>query len=74
MKALGIDIDLSDLTTVAHQAEEEMKKLAAEAMQEFITSYTKPVWPQEEVEEGELEEEDEEDEDDEEDEREHGDN
>jgi hypothetical protein len=36
-----------------------MKKLAAEAMGEFIDRYTKPVWPpEEEEEEEELEDED----------------
>jgi proteasome assembly chaperone (PAC2) family protein len=73
MKALGIEIDLADLTNVARQAEDEMKRLAAEAMQEFITSYTKPVWPQEESEEGDTDDDEEEEEDDEIDE-EHGDN
>jgi hypothetical protein len=38
-----------------------MKKLAAEAMGEFISSYTKPVWPPEEEDD---EDEDDEDEDD----------
>jgi hypothetical protein len=40
-----------------------MKRLAAEAMEEFITSYTKPVWPPEECEEGEEEEEEDDDDD-----------
>ncbi|MBM3148400.1 MAG: hypothetical protein FJZ88_00010 [Chloroflexi bacterium] len=58
-KVLNIDVDLSELTTVAKESEEEMKKLAAEAMGEFIDRYTKPVWPPEEEED--LEEEEEED-------------
>ncbi len=61
-KILGIDIDLSGLAALAKESEEEMKKLAAEAMGEFIDRYTKPVWPPEEEEaEDEEEEEDEED-------------
>jgi len=61
-KILDIDIDLSGLATSAKEAEEEMKKLAAEAMGEFIDRYTKPVWPSEEEEEDEDEDdEDEED-------------
>lgn len=58
-KILDIDIDLAELTMLAKEAEEEMKKLAAEAMGEFIDRYTRPVWPpEEEEEEGEEEEED----------------
>ena len=60
LKILGIEIDLSDLSVMAKHADEEMKKMAAEAMEEFITSYTKPVWRQEYDEEEDEEEEDEE--------------
>ena len=60
-KILGTDIDLAELATVAKEADEEMKNLAAEAMGEFIDRYTKPVWPQEED-----EDEDDDDDDDEE--------
>ena len=66
VKILDIDIDLAELALLARQTDEEMKKLAAEAMEEFITSYTKPVWPPEEAEEYEEGEEEEEEEDDEE--------
>jgi proteasome assembly chaperone (PAC2) family protein len=62
VKMLNIDIDLSELASLAKQADEEMKKLAAEAMEEFITSYTKPVWPPEEEYEEDEEDEDDEDE------------
>ena len=62
VQMLDIDIDLSELASLAKQADEEMKKLAAEAMEEFITSYTKPVWPPEEEYEEEEEEDDEDDE------------
>ena len=59
-KVLDIDIDTDALSILAKQSEEEMKMLAAEAMDEFISRYTKPVWPKEDDEEYE-EEEDEED-------------
>ncbi len=56
-KILGIDINLAELAKVAKESEEEMKRLAAEAMGEFIDRYTKPVWPPEEEEEEEEDEE-----------------
>ena len=59
-KILDIDINLSELAKLAKESDEEMKKLAAEAIEEFIDRYTKPVWPPEE-EEVEIEEEEEED-------------
>jgi len=63
---LEINLDLEELSKVAAQSEETMKNIAAEAMGQFITSYTKPVWPPpeqgEEYEEEEIDEEDEEDE------------
>jgi len=43
-KILGIDIDLAELAVLAKESDEEMKRLAAEAMSEFIDHYTKPVW------------------------------
>ena len=60
---LGIKVDTADLSIAANKADDEMKRMAAEAMGEFITSYTKPVWPQDEYEE---EDEDDDEEDDEE--------
>jgi proteasome assembly chaperone (PAC2) family protein len=62
---LRIKVDTTDLSIAANKADDEMKRMAAEAMGEFITSYTKPVWPQEEYEEDD-DDEDEEEEDDEE--------
>jgi uncharacterized protein len=55
-KILAIDINLSELAKLAKESDEQMKKLAAEAMEEFIDRYTKPVWPPEEEEIGEIEE------------------
>ena len=45
-KMLGIDIDMTELSEVAKEADEEMKKLAAEAMGEFIGRFTQPIWEQ----------------------------
>jgi proteasome assembly chaperone (PAC2) family protein len=56
-KILGINVNLAELARVAKESDEEMKKLAAEAMGEFIDRYTKPVWPAEEEEEEEEDEE-----------------
>jgi proteasome assembly chaperone (PAC2) family protein len=56
-KILGIDINLAELAKVSKESEEEMKRLAAEAMGEFIDRYTRPVWPPEEEEEEEEDEE-----------------
>ncbi len=66
-KILAIDISTSDLAKLAKESDEQMKKLAAEAMEEFIDRYTKPVWPPEEEEIEESEEIDEEEEEDNED-------
>jgi uncharacterized protein (TIGR00162 family) len=60
IQMLNIKIDLTELSGIAKQTDEEMKRLAAEAMEEFITSYTKPVWPPEEEDEEEEEGDDEE--------------
>ena len=61
-KILAININTSELAKVAKESDEQMKKLAAEAMEEFIDRYTKPVWPPEEEEVEEIEEIDEEEE------------
>lgn len=50
-KMLDIEIDLSELVGLVKEAEEEMKKIAAEAMGEFIDQFTKPLWEQREEEE-----------------------
>ena len=60
VKVLDIEVELNELAALAKESEAEMKKLAAEAMSEFIDHYTKPVWPPEEEGE-EIDEEDEED-------------
>ena len=50
---LGIEISLGELISLAREAEEEMKKVAAEAMGEFIDQFTKPIWEEEPREEEE---------------------
>ena len=62
LKVLDIEIDLAELTRVAEESDQQMKKLAAQAMGEYIDRYTRPVWPSpEEDEEYEEDDEDEED-------------
>jgi proteasome assembly chaperone (PAC2) family protein len=62
LKVLDVQVDLADLTRIADESDQQMKKLAAQAMGEYIDRYTRPVWPQSEEEETEEgEEEDEED-------------
>lgn len=66
LKILDVKIDLDDLAKIAEESDQQMKRLAAQAMGEYIDRYTRPIWPAPE-EEGEFEEGDEEDEEDEED-------
>lgn len=44
-KVLGVGVDLAELREQAREAEEEMKRLAVQAMGEFIDRFTKPIWP-----------------------------
>lgn len=57
IKILGINVNLDELAKLAKESDEEMKKIAAEAMGEYIDRYTKPVWPPEDEEEDEEDEE-----------------
>ena len=61
LKVLDIDIDLNDLAKIAEESDQQMKRLAAQAMGEYIDRYTRPIWPTPEDEEEFEEEEDEED-------------
>jgi proteasome assembly chaperone (PAC2) family protein len=61
---LDLKIDLTDLAKIAEESDQQMKKLAAQAMGEYIDRYTKPIWPPSEDEEDFEEDEDEEDEED----------
>lgn len=61
LKVLHIEIDLAELAKIAEDSDQQMKKLAAQAMGEYIDRYTRPVWPPpEDEEEFEEDEEDEE--------------
>ena len=58
LSVIGVSVDMTEMTENARQAEEEMKKLAVQAMGEFIDNFTKPIWPpgpegEEDEEEGE---------------------
>ena len=59
IQVLGIEVELNELAVLAKESEDEMKKLAAEAMGEFIDRYTRPVWPPEEEEDTDEEDEEE---------------
>ncbi len=48
---LDIKIDLSELTQLANETREAMKRAAAEAMGEYIDYFTEPIWEQDEEEE-----------------------
>jgi proteasome assembly chaperone (PAC2) family protein len=58
---LDIKIDLSELTQLANETREGMKRAAAEAMGEYIDYFTEPIWEQDEGDDDEEEDEDEED-------------
>ena len=50
-KMLGIEIDLTELSNLAKQADEEMERIAKRATAEFIDRFTEPIWEQDEDEE-----------------------
>jgi proteasome assembly chaperone (PAC2) family protein len=50
-RILNIKIDLSELTQLANETREGMKRAAAEAMGEYIDYFTEPIWEQDEEEE-----------------------
>ncbi len=52
-KILAVGIDLSGLVSLAKEAEEEMKRIAAKAMGEFIDHFTEPLWEKKKEEEEE---------------------
>jgi proteasome assembly chaperone (PAC2) family protein len=61
LQVLELEIDLSELAKIAEESDQQMKRLAAQAMGEYIDRYTRPVWPPPE-DEGEFEDEEEEEE------------
>ena len=50
---LEIDVDLTELSNLAKQAEEKMEKIAKQATVEFIDQFTEPIWERDEEEEEE---------------------
>ena len=52
-KMLDIEIDITELAQIAEETAERMKQMAAEAMEEYIDQFTRPIWEQGEEEEEE---------------------
>jgi proteasome assembly chaperone (PAC2) family protein len=52
-KMLGITLDLTELSRLAEQADEEMDRIAKRVTAEFIDQFTEPIWEQDEDEEEE---------------------
>jgi proteasome assembly chaperone (PAC2) family protein len=52
-KLLDIDIDMTEITHLAHETKEKMKEVASEAMGEYIDYFTEPIWEHGEGEEDE---------------------
>ncbi len=50
-RMLGIGIDLTELSNLAKQTDEEMEFIAKRATAEFIGRFTEPIWEQDEYEE-----------------------
>lgn len=63
LKILDVSVDLTELAKIAEESDQQMKRLAAQAMGEYIDRYTRPIWPPPEDEEFEEDEEDEDEED-----------
>jgi len=58
-KMLGIEIDLTELSSLARRSEDEMEMMAKQATAAFIDRFTEPIWEQEEEREEEEEDDDE---------------
>lgn len=56
-RMLEIDVDLTDLSTLAKQVEKDMEKIAKEATLEFIDQFTEPIWERDEDEDEDEDEE-----------------
>ena len=41
---LGVKVDMDELAQLAMEAKEKMKEVAAEAMEEYIDYFTRPIW------------------------------
>ncbi|NWF77292.1 MAG: PAC2 family protein [Chloroflexi bacterium] len=53
IKMLGITLDLTELSHLAEQVDEEMDRIAKRVTAEFIDQFTEPIWEQDEDEEEE---------------------
>ena len=53
IKMLGITLDLTELSNLAEQVDEEMDRIAKRVTAEFIDQFTEPIWEQGEDEEEE---------------------
>ena len=49
-KILGITVDLTELSDIAKQVDEEMSRITKRATAEFIDQFTEPIWEQDEEE------------------------
>jgi len=54
---LRIKIDLAELARMAVEAQEHIKIMAAQAMEEYIDNFTEPIWERDDFDEDEDEEE-----------------
>jgi len=52
-KMLGVEIETDELAQLASETREAMKRVAAEAMEEYIDYFTEPIWERGEDDEGE---------------------
>ncbi len=43
-RMLNIEVDIGELTQIAHEAADRLKQVAAEAMGEYIDNFTRPIW------------------------------
>jgi proteasome assembly chaperone (PAC2) family protein len=59
VKALGVTMDFAELAKMAVDAQERLKQVAAQAMEEYIDNFTEPIWEREEEDFDEDEEDDE---------------
>lgn len=52
-KVLGLDIDLTEISELVKEMDEEMERVAKRVTAEFIDKFTEPIWEQDEYEEEE---------------------
>jgi proteasome assembly chaperone (PAC2) family protein len=47
VQALGVTVDFAELAKMAVDAQERLKQVAAQAMEEYIDNFTEPIWEKE---------------------------